>query len=278
MKRIFSESKSGLRVKHSDVPEALLLRVVKRLASRFPGLLCVLLVSGAMAACSQNSEIATERPSEETEVPRHVASKGLLLPEVTRKSIGLETVEVTEQKVSAAVEFEIRVFQISGTNALASGSVTPEEAKSLHVEQWVQVRQPEGGTTMATISAINDKLQKNSGFVEVIVQVPSNQGTLAIGRFLKTTVARSTAEAVPTVPREALLECSDGPFVYTLNGDAFLRTSVKVGASNEEVVEVKDGLFSGDIVALRPVMSLWMMELAATKGGQACCVEPPRGK
>lgn len=278
MKRFCSELKNGLGLKRSIAPEAILCWIGKRRVSMSRGLLCVLLVGGPIVGCSPNSEIATERPSEETEVPRHVASKGLLLPEVTRKSIGLEMVEVTEQKVNATVEFEIRVFQISGTNTLASGSVTPEEAKSLRVGQRVQVRQSEGGTTMATISAINDKLQKNSGFVEVIVEVPSNPGTVGIGRFLKTNVSRSTAESVPTVPREALLECSDGPFVYTLNGDALLRTSVKVGASNEDVVEIKDGLFSGDIVALRPVMSLWMMELAATKGGQACCVEPPKGK
>jgi hypothetical protein len=40
----------------------------------------------------------------------------------------------------------------------------------------------------------------------------------------------------------------------------------------------EDGLYVGDQVVLQPVMSLWMTELAAVKGGQACCVEPPKGR
>jgi hypothetical protein len=43
-------------------------------------------------------------------------------------------------------------------------------------------------------------------------------------------------------------------------------------------VEIKDGLYAGDQVVLQPVMSLWLTELAAVKGGQACCVVPAKGK
>jgi multidrug efflux pump subunit AcrA (membrane-fusion protein) len=81
-----------------------------------------------------------------------------------------------------------------------------------------------------------------------------------------------------TIPRAALLGCSEGHFVYTVSGEHLVRAAVKVGASTEEWVEIKDGLYAGDQVALQPVMSLWMTELAAIKGGQACCIEPPKGK
>ena len=42
-------------------------------------------------------------------------------------------------------------------------------------------------------------------------------------------------------------------------------------------VEFKKG-GAGDQVVLQPVMSLWLTELAAVKGGQACCVMPAEGK
>jgi multidrug efflux pump subunit AcrA (membrane-fusion protein) len=83
---------------------------------------------------------------------------------------------------------------------------------------------------------------------------------------------------VVTIPRAALLGCSEGHFVYTVSGEHLVRTGVKVGASNAEFVEIADGLYAGDRVVLQPVMSLWMTELAAVKGGQACCIEPPKGK
>ena len=81
-----------------------------------------------------------------------------------------------------------------------------------------------------------------------------------------------------TIPRSALLECSDGHSVYTVSGEHLVRTPVKAGAVHGEVVEIKEGLYAGDQVVLEPVMSLWMTELAAVKGGQACCVEPAKGK
>ena len=67
-------------------------------------------------------------------------------------------------------------------------------------------------------------------------------------------------------------------FVYTVNGEHFIRTPVKVGLANADRVEITDGLYAGDQVVWQPVMALWMTELAAVKGGQACCVEPPKGK
>jgi len=85
-------------------------------------------------------------------------------------------------------------------------------------------------------------------------------------------------ENVASIPRSALLSCSEGYFVYTVSGEHLVRTAVKVGGGNDAFVEITDGLYSGDEVVLQPVMSLWMTELAAVKGGQACCAEPPKGK
>jgi hypothetical protein len=74
------------------------------------------------------------------------------------------------------------------------------------------------------------------------------------------------------------LECSDGYSAYTVSGYHLMRTPIKVGAFNADSVEITDGLYAGDQVVLQPVMSLWLTELAAIKGGQACCPAPPKGK
>jgi hypothetical protein len=87
----------------------------------------------------------------------------------------------------------------------------------------------------------------------------------------------SKAEVV-TIPSAAVLGCSEGQFVYAVSGEHLVRTAVKVGASNSDLIEITEGLYAGDQVVLEPVLSLWMTELAAVKGGQACCIEPPKGK
>ena len=99
-----------------------------------------------------------------------------------------------------------------------------------------------------------------------------------MGAFLQASCQLESGESVVTIPRAALLQCSDGYSVYTVSGEHLLRTPVKVGVVNAELVEIKDGLYSGDQVVLQPVMSLWLTELAAVKGGQACCPVPPKGK
>jgi multidrug efflux pump subunit AcrA (membrane-fusion protein) len=69
------------------------------------------------------------------------------------------------------------------------------------------------------------------------------------------------------VPGSAVLETVYGPFVYVANGRALLRTAVRLGARRGGDVEITDGLYGGDQVAVRPVETLYLIELRATKGG-----------
>ena len=39
---------------------------------------------------------------------------------------------------------------------------------------------------------------------------------------------------------------------------------------DEDHVEIKDGLYSGDVVVTKAVKSLWMAELQVLRGGKAC--------
>jgi len=211
-------------------------------------------------------------------VPQFSAKKGLLLPEATRRSLGLKIVEVSEHKVGATLSLQLRVYRTDGGVALASGTVTPEQAKLLQAGQRLEARTSDGKAITAKVSGVNDQLQKATGATEVLVEISSAPEPLAVRDFLQATATLDSGESVATIPRSALLACSEGNFVYTVSGEHLVRTAVKVGASNGEWVEIKDGLYAGDQVALQPVMSLWMTELAAIKGGQACCVEPPKGK
>jgi multidrug efflux pump subunit AcrA (membrane-fusion protein) len=83
---------------------------------------------------------------------------------------------------------------------------------------------------------------------------------------------RSTDKSsVATVPKSAVLKTAEGAFVYTVSGEFFLRTPVKVGAdAGDTAVEIKDGLYTGDQIVTHPIMTLWMAELQAIRGGASC--------
>jgi multidrug efflux pump subunit AcrA (membrane-fusion protein) len=156
--------------------------------------------------------------------------------------------------------------------------VTPDEAKLLKAGQAIQVRLSDEQTFPGRVTHVSDQLQRATGSAEVLVEISNPPDGMAVGQFVPAAGTMESGAAVVTIPRAALLGCSEGQFVYTVSGEHLVRTAVKVGASNAEFVEIADGLYTGDEVVLQPVMSLWMTELAAVKGGQACCIEPPKGK
>jgi multidrug efflux pump subunit AcrA (membrane-fusion protein) len=78
------------------------------------------------------------------------------------------------------------------------------------------------------------------------------------------------------VPKSALLSGAEGDSVYTVNGTHLTRTRVKAGMTREDRVEIRDGLYAGDIVACKGVEGLWAVELSALKGGTPCCPMPKK--
>ncbi len=236
----------------------------------------LLVAALALTGCQPKSGDSAAEESVEIG-PKYSAKNGLHVPDDTRRSLGLKTVEVTEQKVPATLEVQLRVYHEGKESILASASVTPEEAKALKRGQAVQARS-NGAKLTGEVTRVNDELLKATGMAEVMVEFRNNSGASGIGTFLPASVELDSAASVVTIPRAALLECSDGHSVYTVSGESFVRTPVKVGAMSGDLVEIKDGLYAGDQVVLQPVMSLWMTELAAVKGGQACCVMPAKGK
>lgn len=239
---------------------------------------CFPLLAMLLAGCARKAADTTVAENAVALGPQFSAKKGLLLPDDTRQSLGLKIVEVTEQKVSATIEVQMRVYKTGDNASQASGTVTPEQAKLLKPGQSLQIGAGDGRSFRGNVSGLNDQLQKATGMIEVLAEIPNVSAGPAAGTFFRASIALDSNENVVSIPRAALLQCSDGYSVYTVSGEHFVRTPVKVGASSADFVEIKDGLYAGDQVVLQPVMSLWLTELAAVKGGQACCAVPAKGK
>jgi len=76
--------------------------------------------------------------------------------------------------------------------------------------------------------------------------------------------------AFAMVPESSLLSTATGDFVFTVNGEHFQRTQIKIGGRADGWVSVADGLLEGDQVVTNGVRELWRIELQATKAGAAC--------
>lgn len=208
--------------------------------------------------------------------PEYTA-KGIYVPDDTRHSLGLKVVEIGEEKVATTLDLTLRVYESTPTAVRASALLPPDEAAMLKPGQSLEVSTPGGLHAAATVVAVDDRLKDVAGQVEVLVDIATNVGT-TVRAFLAARAVVGGTEVVTSVPRSALIQGVEGYFVYTTSGNRFVRTPVMVGALMDDIAEIKEGLYSGDEVVSEPAMSLWLTELAAIKGGHACCAVPAKGK
>ena len=204
------------------------------------------------------------------------AGKGITLTDETRKILGVEVVDVSDRKLPNQIRFTVQVFgekhhhllnqeDHSGCDVHGSGFVTADTASIVKTGQRVELlqgtNQPLSGVVLAVQKAVA------LGETEIVIGVSNATAALKSGEFVPARINLPRNEAVAAVPESALLRTSEGTFVYAVNGDAYFRTAVKIGATAEGFIEITDGLLAGDAVVTKPVETLWLIELRATKGG-----------
>lgn len=202
--------------------------------------------------------------------------KGIILAEETRKILDVQTADVTEQKLPAQVRFNLQVFgevhhhelpsdNHAGCDVHGSAFLPPEKAATVRKGLPVEVQSRSNGVFNGVVLDVHKELA--IGESEIIVGVSNATKQLQPGEFLAANIALPRDESVTVIPRSALLRNPEGTFVYVVNGDAFSRTAVKIGGEANGLLEITDGLLTGDVVVTKPVETLYLIELRATKGG-----------
>jgi hypothetical protein len=237
-----------------------------------------------LAGCGKQEQSATtDVQNAEAFATHYKQGKGLLMPEETKKTLGVQIAEVAETKLAPIFTAEVQVFRrandlrkvssdAKAPTAEASGQISSEQAKALTVGQAVTLEPatPGADKVQGKIIAV-DQLGGSKGAVEVLIEIPDAEGRFPIGTGFEAVFAASEPREVTAIPLSALLESVEGTFAYTINDKYLLRTAVKTGARNDEFVEITDGLYAGDQIVTTPVLSLWLAELQAIKGGKPCC-------
>lgn len=204
-------------------------------------------------ASGETSEHAEGEEGGETGVT-YKEGRGLqLVPEVI-KALDLRTVEADEREVTAELEVTAQVFATK-PKVLASASLPADRAELLRDASFE-------GASLVRIDTSTTTATRLADAVFALESAPSRQ----IGDFVQIAI-RGKPTKVLTVPRSAILDAAAGNFVYVVNGNAYLRTPVKVGARSGELVEITDGVYAGDVVVASPIEQLWLAELRLTKGG-----------
>ncbi len=202
--------------------------------------------------------------------------KGVIVTEETKKLLEVAVVDVAERKLANQIPLTVQVFgerhhhllnpaDHAGCDVHGSAFLPDHAATAVKPGQAVEVLQDRSGSLGGVVLTVQKALAL--GESEIVVGLSNATAALKPGEFVPARINLPREEAVAAVPQSALLRTAEGTFVYVVNGDAYFRTAVKTGAEADGWVEITDGLLAGDQVVTKPVQTLWLIELRATKGG-----------
>jgi multidrug efflux pump subunit AcrA (membrane-fusion protein) len=219
-----------------------------------------------ISGCTHGPKESEASAAVEKEGVQFNPKRGLQIPERTAKFIGLTIVDVEDREIGETLSFSGQVYE-ADRGILASSSFSKGTAEKLKPGQGVTVEK-DGMAVKASIQSIG-RISDNQP-VEVILRIDGDKEKFPVGSFVSGKIETKNQESVTSIPRSALLKAAEGTFVYTVSGEHFVRTAVKVGGTNDEFVEIRDGLLSGDQIVSKPVTTLWLAELQSIRGGKAC--------
>lgn len=200
---------------------------------------------------------------------------GISMSEETKQHIGLEIADVEERSVPADVRVTAQIYREAREVSQNQG----EPSGFTYASAWIEsslVNLLSSNTALKVdghpeatgiVLRVDRTAAISGGRVELLLQLRDDIHPWKIGEFVHVTPINGPDEEVTIAPRSAILDTAYGPFAYVVNGTSFMRTPVEVGARHEDSTEIRDGLYVGDQVVVRPVETLYLIELRATKGG-----------
>jgi hypothetical protein len=224
------------------------------------------------------SEETHEEPESEGAIFQE--GKGILLSNETQKAIGLELAEVKEETIQSDLLVTAQIYRTASETsrkhgrersgfAYATAMLSPEMARQITQGQKVifnlgEKDAPQEGIIWKLDETQLSLLEK----IEILFELPDPKASLSVGDFIKIKISSTVASRkVLTIPNTAILEAATGTFAFVQNGDHLLRTETKIGTKGQNSSEIIDGLYEGDTIAVKPVQTLYLIELRATKGG-----------
>ena len=160
---------------------------------------------------------------------------------------------------------------------LATANIYERDLGRLKIGQQVSVKVP--GMTdkvfSGQISRIGTAVDSQSRIVRVQATLNNSQGLLKAGTFaeIKLATDRITTPVV-VVPAAAVVEADQEKLVYVKSGDGYQPTTVTLGQTVGDLVEVKTGLFAGDLVVSQRASQLYAQSLKKKPASEHGDVKP----
>ncbi|AFY92976.1 efflux RND transporter periplasmic adaptor subunit [Chamaesiphon minutus] len=147
---------------------------------------------------------------------------------------------------------------------LATANIYERDLGRLKIGQQVSVKVPGMADKVFSgqISRIGTAVDSQSRVVPVQATLDNSQGLLKAGTFAEIKLATGQITSpVVVIPAGAVVEADQEKLVYVKSGDSYQPTTVTLGQTVGDLVEVKTGLFAGDLVVNKRAPQLYAQSL-----------------
>ncbi|WP_373530840.1 efflux RND transporter periplasmic adaptor subunit, partial [Nostoc sp.] len=117
-------------------------------------------------------------------------------------------------------------------------------------------------TFSGRISRIGTLVEGETRVVPVQAEIENSSGQLKPGMFAELEVLTDqTSSAISAIPNSAVVDANGKKVVYVQNGNAYQTIEVTLGQTSGDMVEVKSGLFEGDMIVTQRAPQLYAQSL-----------------
>ncbi|MBE9103569.1 efflux RND transporter periplasmic adaptor subunit [Nostoc sp. B(2019)] len=117
-------------------------------------------------------------------------------------------------------------------------------------------------TFSGRISRIGTAVEGETRIVPVQAEVNNSSGQLKPGMFAELEVLTDqTSSTISAIPTSAVVDANGKKVVYVQNGNAYQTVEVTLGQTSGDMVEVKSGLFEGDMIVTVRAPQLYAQSL-----------------
>jgi membrane fusion protein, heavy metal efflux system len=160
---------------------------------------------------------------------------------------------------------------------LVTANIYERDLGRIKIGQQVSVKVPGAGNKLFSgqISRIGTAVDPQSRVVAVQATLANSDGSLKAGTFAEIKLATSQITApVIVLPASAVVEANSEKLVYVKSGDGYQPTTVTLGQTVGDLVEVKTGLFAGDSVVTQRAPQLYAQSLKSKPASEHGDVKP----
>lgn len=182
--------------------------------------------------------------------------------------------QVSDRQVTLGQSFEDAggklMTVVDDSGVFATANIYEKDLPKIAIGQQatVKISSLSDRTFTGKITRIGSVVQEETRVVPVQIEVNNATSQLKPGMFVEIEVITQTSAAIAVIPNSAVVEANGQQLVYVQNGSAFQPVEVDLGQTSANLVEVKSGLFAGDLVVTQRANQLYAQSLRSGNAEQ----------